>query len=101
VKSGRLVVEGEMKYDRSDCSNQHHNKSKHGGDKPSRTCCVPGAGLGNAEGIDKDVRQKEERSHGYWMIAEGARERLFVHPWDEKRILLEELAAMVACPSVE
>lgn len=59
------MVESEMENDRSD---HRDYESQHDGDKPGdSTFGLPGR-LGDAEGVDERVGQKEQRTHGDWIL---------------------------------
>ncbi len=57
-----------------DCGN---HKQKHQCDKPGGTIGSLWGGLGDAEEIDEEGK---ERAHGDWMITEAEKNLYFLHP---------------------
>lgn len=75
-----LAVKGHMKNDGCNRCDRCNYKDQHDGDKPGGAALILRRWLSDAKRVNEGIRQKKQRAHGDWMITEGGRIGLFVHP---------------------
>lgn len=82
MRGGRvgLVRKGEVEDENAYARHDGNHEDQHKGDEPANASRSLFVGWGDAEEVDKGVREGEERAHRDWMFWVGGRIGYFVHP---------------------
>lgn len=59
-----VMVEG-VNCEKSGCTNRHQDEEQEDCDEPCRSIGCLWGWLGDAKGVDKGIREKEQRFHGF------------------------------------
>lgn len=63
-----------MQADDGDCRNSDQDGCQHGDDEPGGASGVFGGGLGDAHGVDEEVRDELEGFHGFSPVTDNVAE---------------------------